>query len=1200
MSASTSSYSSLLGSMWGPEGSDINQRLKRLQELEQMRKEREALRQAKLNNAGTGVSAVRSSRLKSSDLDSDSSTRFGIRRTLSLREDDESSNYGGARPKFGGVTSYGQEEREQDGNIFSGAINEMLSSIGVRKPLRGTREQGSGYDFMRSNITDKPYSRSYSKPEDDFKRNVFGDLKLPSYSKPSYESRTYTSRFAGDQNYSQNRENGYNDNSDEEQTNNVFENGDNEERHEEENEEDHGEEPKYFIERLKYGKSASQADTNNYNSKHVQSIPAVPPFKSRHATSTSKEDQNQNMPELVTPTDDILSVANEISTTFGNFRSPTGLTPSSKNRINKEVTSSEIMNDPNVSVTYEIIEVDDDSSEDERGKTLSVNDNFYTANPSEWDALNQTQGKLDEMHEFFTGEPVGDDPNISRELDGDKVRAELEKSVSEVKTPKSDKKSGRKTPTSLKKSTKKESKDKRSKSPLDKLKGSESENDSSHTLENEVESQKIRQATPRRAISSSSAKKEDKNGMSLSDKLAKLETLTQEKKRKHSISENETKKPVPSYMTETSSSQKKRSRSKDTSPHPTRDLKKDVRELKQFVHQHTSEPNTPATSPTKLFNESIFTEKERKATREISVQTEFVIDFPDINYVCKHCGKSSFEEVSSPLTRENLTKTFEKKTKRESPESEKAKNSETKFSSKDSVKSLGELSTKSEKSYRCKPKTGSGTQGYMKGTTSSRLKNSASNLSSTDGKVRKGSAPDIVHITEAENAKGSTSLKGIVSQKTKAIESANKKEKNKPTLSVFRGNSVDRDKSESSHRGQLGKSKSSDHVNVIKNEMKETFDREKQITETRRSQKESSEANHVPPSAGEKRTLNQMNQKAPSPVRAEPQVEKLDLTSLELSILQVSPKSPVSLKKPPPVSPRVKDSQISPRSDTLGGIDNDNIVFKSKGHFTTIDDNPFIKNDLKRKNSLRGRDKSESVWEKAENRSRDSSLKRSNSTSEADGERRRSTSSLKRHNTSAGEKSSVSELTWSDSGSTGSLRGSKSSLHGSDNSLNRDETRSAFGRPRSVSNSSGTSQTSQNAMLNLLSPIGTKRNPVSGAMETDIDVAYSDHVKEQEKTVTVIADEHNEESVNRAHLEFAKKACDLLEFELKKRDSSNESDRGDMKTDDNKENNNNHKNMNGEDSKNSHSLVNGTESGRKEKGKEKTKKGFLKGKLFKK
>lgn len=1191
MSASTSSYSSLLGGMWGPEGSEINERLKRLQELEQMRKEREAKRQALLKDSGKGVSIVRTARVNS--VEPETSSRYGIRRTLSLREDENSNTFGGARPKMAGSYVYGQEEQTQDGNIFSGTINELLSGIGLRKPLRGTRDTGSNY-------ADKSYSLSYSNPEEEFKKNVFGDFRSTFLNKPSTKSRTYTSSTDSEPSGTESVKNGYSEHYDDGHTNNVFENTDNNEQHEDDVEEDHGEEPLHFIERLKNGNGTSKADTYNYSSKHSQSIPTVPPFRHRDSKNNTGERNTEELPELVQPTDDILSVAQEISSTFGNFKSPTGLTPSRK-YSRRNIKTSEAVEDPNVSydivqdpnvsydivqdpdgsVTYEIVEVDFDTSADERGKLLAVNDSFYQADPSEWDGHNLTPGKLDKMHEFFTGEAIGEDPNISRELDGTKVKAELEKSFSKTKTPKSDKNGCRKTPTSMRKSVRKENKVIRSKSPLDKLKSSESENESAHTSESEVDSQKMKLRTPVKASTPNSTRKSEKNGMSLSDKLAKLESLTQEKKRKHSFSENENKNPVPSYMSETNASQKKKSRAKDMSPKPARDLKKDVRELKQFVHQHTSEPNTPVSSPTKLFTEVEIKDTEHKSTREISVQTEFVIDFPDITYVCKHCGKSSFEEVGSPLTKENLTKTFEKKTKRESPDSDKAKTAENKISSKDSVKSFGELSTKSEKGYRYKPKAVSGTQGYMKGTTSSRLKNTG-NLSSTDGKIRKGSAPDIVHIAEAEGK--STSLRGIVSQKTKAIENASRKEKNKPQLSVFRASSVDRDNANSEHkpRGQLAKSKSSDQVNVLKNGVKKATETEKQTAETSTIKKESSEVCSVPPSSGEEKSLTQMRQKIQSPAKAETKVEKLDLSSLDTPKSQVSPRSPVSLRKPPLASPRARDTPISPRSETSEVFD-DNASVESKGQFTTIDDNPFIRNDTKRRNSLRGHDKGESVWEKAESRSRDSSLQRSNSASEADRERPASSSSLKR------EKSSLSELTWSDSGSTGSLRGSKSSLHGSNTSLNRDS-RSAFIRPRTVSNSSATSQTCHNAVLNLLSPIGTTRHPVSGAMETDIDAAYSDHVKE--KTVVSKADEHNEETVNRAHLDFAKKACDMLEFDLKKRDSSNESDREKNNVDDNKDNNN-YKNQNGGEN---HGLVNGTEVGKKEKGK----KGFLKGKLFRK
>ncbi|XP_060557165.1 formin-J-like [Ruditapes philippinarum] len=1212
MNLTTSSYSNMLGGMWGPEGSEINERLKRLEQLQQMRKEREAKLRNDFKSAETGVNIVRTERIKSSDIDSENPSGYRFRRTMSMREN-ETDRYGGARPKMGSFSLFGQDDnQETDGNpktIFSGIVSSVL---GTRKPLRADYSSrsrlGSGdsdssdttstssyrYDFSRPNVTENSYSSSYSRPEESKDRNIFSGITKKGMNRPGYESSSYSRRMNTEIPRVNDEQNSYDgDEYSNEQTSN--ENEDVNTEHFESHEiEDHDEEPKYFIERLKNGNGNSQSETNGYG----HSIPAVPPYNGDDSEVETSEVYYEDLHNsCIQPEDDILSVAQEISTTFGNLKSPTYLTPknssqksySSKRFSDEKMNSNGGVEDPDVSVTYVLQEADYDSEGDEEGKTLPVRESMYIASTTEWNALDQTQGKLDEMHEFFTGEAPNEDPNISRELDGGKVKAELEKSFSTPKT--STKVNGNKTPTSVKKSAKKGSAVKRSKSPLDKLKSSESENDSVATSESENDVQKKRPTTPSKNGTPKSAKKaENKHGMSLTDKLAKLESLTQEKKRKHSFSETEGKKNIPSYMTATSSSQKKRAKERESSP---RNLKKDVRELKQFVHEHASEPNTPVTSPTKHFSEE-FTYKERKDTREMSVQTEFVIDFPDIVYVCKHCGKSSQEEAQSPLTKENLSKAYGQKAKRESPDSEKAKTVDNKISSKDSVKSFGETSTKSEKIYRYKPKATGGAQSYMKGTTSSRLRNNANNLSNSDGKARKGSAPELVHLAELESAKSTSSLKGIVSQKAKAIESSTKREKNKPTLSLFRGSSVERNKSDTANKkSQLAKSKSVDQVNVLRQELltpSNDTKTEKQTTESKVIQNKTSPENNAPPNP----VTSPTKKKAPTPPKVAPKptvVEKLDLSSLDSPKSPISSRSPRAYKRPPLASPRVQDTEISPRSESSEVADDGRASVESKGQFTTLDDNPFIKNDSGRRNSLKGHDKNESVWEKAESRSRDSSLKRSNSTS--DRERPSSASSLKRHNTSAGEKSSVSELTWSDSGSTGSLRGSKSSLHGSNSSLNKDSG-SAFYRPRTVSQSSITSQTSQNAMLNLLSPIGTTRHPVSGAMETDVDAAYNDQSKDLQKTV-----DHDEETVNRAHLDFAKKACDtMLEFELKKRDSSNESDKGKNKTEDNKENNNinkennnNIKNLNKEDTSGLH---NGVAPAKKEK----PKKGFRK--LFKK
>lgn len=1268
MSTSTSSYTNLLSGMWGPEGSEINERLKRLQDLEQVRKERESRRQA-MRKDKEPVGIVRSSRLKSSETGSGMAGVIGVRRTMSVNDD--SDNYGGARPKNSGLSgTNGMEESMDFGNLFSGI---SASVLGPRKPMREAREYGNSGQVentdSRSRLQngDKSYGRNYSKPEvDTDTSSIFSGISDSTLNKkPGLQSRSYTNDVqsepyglrSGQNHFDYKTPHTYTTDYSDEHINSGFENGD----HNENSEEDHEDDPKYFIERLKHGNADMVHYGMNDHNKHIQSMP-IPPLKQ----TAYENNEYHDMPDLIQPMDNILSVAQEISTAFGNNnssprktskqinlknentpqnksaikRSSQKLENSGKNIPNVSGNNSELEDpdvsvnyydvqemifsgpeDPNDSVTYEIQAVDYDSSGDEEGKLLPVRESMYKASTSEWIVSDQTPGKLDRMQEYFTGKAVRDDPNISRELDGGMVKEELEKSFSKVKTPKkAERNTGDITEMSTNKSAKKETPYSRSKYPLDKvkntpLKESDSINNPIHTSQSENDTKGLTYSTPGKGTDQNNIG--DKNEMSLSDKLAKLESLTQEKKRKHSVGENEAKKLVPSYMSGTSASQKKRSRTKNASPIPTRDLKKDVRELKQFVHEHVSEPSTPLMSPTKALNEVAVTKVEdTKTKKEISVQTEYVLDFQDINYVCKHCGKSSFEEVQA-LTAENLSKTFEKKTKKESPNNDKvAKAYETKYSSKDSVKSLGEISTKSDISHRYKPKAGTNTQSYMKGTTSSRLKNSGP---STNGKARKGSAPEIVHIAELDSAKGSISLKGTVFQRSKAIESASKAERSKPTLSLFRGGSVERNKPDMFERGKLAKCKSVDYVNFNNQDTEKptvnNTDTEIPITETQVYQPET-QSNDIPASPRERISRSEIKKKPPSPIKSELArptalsqsvsptqptsqsqpacptrqtaqspviVEKLDLSSLGSPKSPVSPRSS-SFKKPPLASPTIKDTEISPRSEA-SEILNDDPSVESKGQFTTIVDNPFIKNDCKRRNSFKGHDRSESVWEKAESKSRDSSLKRSNSTSETDRDRPGSASSLRRHNTSAGEKTSVSELTWSDSGSNGSLRGSKSSLHGSNTSLNRDGG-SAFHRPRTISTSSGASQTSQNTMLNLLSPIGTSRHPVTGAIETDIDVAYSESIKEYNSGAK--AEAHNEDSVNRAHLDFAKKACDMLEFDFK---SENDKEKG--KIEDIKDKENDSKVIN-----EGNRQVNGYS--KKEKGKGKGKKGFLKGKLFRK
>ena len=1170
-------YESLLSGMWAPEGSEINDRLRRLQELEQMRKEREAKRQELLRSRGERTSGVitRAPRLRSQDIDSEAITEGGgdsvvsgsdfglsrirVRRTMSMKDDEveKKENYGGARPKVSGYNSGGETAETSDGNwnLFSDITSSL---VGPRPGMKKEREYGtSSLSSKRPYTSTKSYSRSTSQPAEE--ESIFADIKrslLQPKTALSFKPKTFRSTYLEESEetptYGQGY--GYEDPTSYDQDGRYLGNQENgsygpesNETHEHQTElhdEDEGEDPIHFIQRLKNrnhdNSSPYSFQGNNSTEYKITTIPAVPPYNGHNGHSEVHSD----MPELVQPQEDILSVAQSINETFGSARTSTpreksaAKTPRKSAWDRKRKTSSprtrsaastsktethevnnqsdDVAADPNESVTYEIVEIEGtggDSDAEDAGKMLPIRESIYHAANTEWD-LNISPNKVDKMHEFFTGQRVVDDPNISRELDGRTVKAVLDESYRETKTPakrapatpakqetpvvppKSSKKNRAKTPPPTRKTPPKTSKVKNGKEG----RSSGSENDSHHNSENENDRGGKSSRSPGRKGSAG------ESGLSIGDKLAKLESLTQEKSRRQSVGENEVKKVVPSYMAGTRTSQNKHVRvmSKDSStPKPeTRDLKKNFQELRQFIRENSIEPKSPVASPTKLERYDEFAVK--KVTREMSVQTDIMIDIQDV-YICKHCGKSSSDEPCSPLTKENLKKAKQA--------TEKTKNGDA-----HSVKSLGESSAKSDKSTKSKTSVLSGAS-YMKGTTSSRLK---TNEVGAPDKHRKDLTPEMMLYSSKEP----TSLKGKVSQKAKVFENASKG-KTKPGLSVFRGNSVERSRNVTpveNRKSKMTKSKSVDEVNILNGLRMTTTVLPGKPKEDIDVKPETVATLQTPPSPGLK-----------------PGHDQTEKSEVEIH----SPRSPRSPTKTKPPLVSAKPVPLSPRhievSDGVKSVE-------SKGQFTTIVDNPFIKNDTKRRNSFKGKDKEESVWEKADvrsrdsslKRSRDSSLKRSNSTTDADKASRGSSSTLQRSNTSVGEKTSVGHLTWSDSGSSSSLskshgsKGSKSSLHGSHDNLN-----DVFHTPEKQRSSSVSSQCSQNSMLNLLTPIGTTRNPVSGAIETDIDAACGTIPKTQQPE-----NELNEESVNKAHLEFAKQACALLEKEVKKRDSSNESDKG--------------------------------------------------------
>ena len=1115
MSASTSSYSNLLGGMWAPEGSEINDRLRRLQELENMRKEREAKRLDILKNTGQATTGVitRTPRTRApissvaaevkvvTNEPFSLSSGLGLRRAMSLREDTENKeNYGGARPKNGGFT----KDTNQDSNNWSLFSDVTTSLMGPRRTMRSDRDYSTAnrtrFDSTDSEdstttssssrskvgLSDRPgysgYSRTTSQPQDGESSSLFSGVSN-SLSKPrttSYERQTYDRDNGGFRTNGGNFEDEiteeveYTETTNENNTNGHFEQNGHEQYHD-----DDDEEPLHFIERLKNGGSRRNSFGNN-NSFVFGSIPTVPPLQ--HNSSDGEVEQAE----------DIVSIAKDISYAFGTeAKSPTSTKFSSETHT---------VENPNASMAYDIVQVDYDSSGDEEGKRLPIQKNIRM---SEWGVVDQGPGDLDEMQAFFTGREVDYDPNISRVLDGEKIRSEFDKSFSSVSdTPVKERPKASEAETEKDTSVKKKVKPKiaakptkRGSTPVNRLKNtsngtgrsSGSENDSKPNSESDGETlveRKPRTGTspnkssppankPSPPANKPSPPARNDRSNSITEKLTKLEAMTSEKTRRKSQGETDLKKSVPSYMSGTRSSKTKYSRVQDaTSPKPySRDLKKDVRELREFVREN-SVPNSPvATSEV----QSMIVEIEpipKPEMKEMSVQTDMMFTI-DNDYVCKHCGKSSAEDVSTMLTEKNIEMTIGS-----AKGSDKSKNSEHNFSSKDSVKSLGELSSKSDKTH-VKPKTtSSSTASYMKGTTASRLKTGNEN---SNGKLI---SPE--NMLYPDGNTGTTKARGTakygVGQKAKGFES---KEKVKPALSLFRATSLERTRQLEldNKRSKLSKSKSVEQVHLMQNVSKKS------------------------------NNTNLLRDTRTSKAKAKA------VTSIDLNALH-SPRAAAKSKRF--ASPR--SAPTSPRRKGLLDIDIEPV--ESKGQFTTIVDNPFIKNDSSGRHSSKSSESGESVWTKAkENRSP------SGSRSESAGENDK----VSVGTSSAGEGRSLSHLSWSDSGSTESLNKSKSESRGSNTSLN-DKT--VFDEPRSRKTSSS-STTSHNAVLNLLSPTDEPQKGNTEALETDIDAVYMSNLKG--KKTRTNSEEHNEETVERAHLEFAKKACNMLEVECKKRDSSNES-----------------------------------------------------------
>ncbi|MEW8487182.1 MAG: hypothetical protein AB2705_18550, partial [Candidatus Thiodiazotropha sp.] len=321
--------------MWGPEGSDINQRLEKLQKLEKLRKEREAQRQLS-QPASTYSTRVRS-RLRSSENDSQNNPSSYWTDKF---ESDLVDTYGGARPKF---SNSREEEPEEDWNeMFQNITGDVLNrpmgdgQSSFRRDRIGRSESDDNFrqkygSSFRSR--DRPtytsrYNRSNSQPEehaDDIFSGISGSLlgrteqgpsSVRSYEPGSYSRRRYertNEEVVSTEEDQQQVENG------ESQSEEVIEIVDEEE----------SEEPMHFIERLKNGSNAYY-DENGINQKrNVNSfldtnMPTLQPLKKLKPDENdekSDEEHYEEVTQYIHPVEDIVSVAKDINAAFGS-RSP--------------------------------------------------------------------------------------------------------------------------------------------------------------------------------------------------------------------------------------------------------------------------------------------------------------------------------------------------------------------------------------------------------------------------------------------------------------------------------------------------------------------------------------------------------------------------------------------------------------------------------------------------------------------------------------------------------------------------------------------------------------------------------------------------------------------------------------------------------------------------------------------------------------
>ena len=1249
---STQSYSSLLSGMWGPEGSDINQRLEKLQKLEKLRKEREAQRQ--LSQPASSYGTRVRSRLRSSENDSQNNPAAYWTDKF---ESDLGDTYGGARPKF---SSSREEEPEEDWNqMFQNVTGDILnrpmddSQSSFRRDRIGRSESddnfrqkyGSSFRSRDRPTYSSRYNRSNSQPEEhggDIFSGISGSLlgrteqgpsSVRSYEPGSFSRRRYertNEEVVSTEEDQQQVENG------ESQSEEVIEIVDEEE----------SEEPMHFIERLKNGGNTYN-DENGINQKrNVNSfldtnMPTLQPLKKLKPDENdvkSDEEHYEEVTQYIHPVEDIVSVAKDINAAFGS-RSPrisdsrsepnsaetginftfqtngtsqhdsTDLSPSqdfvftastpnnssaskyvrTSGTKRKQKPSSKGKNDSagkNMSVpsaeeagkridetdntepsfVYEVIELPEDSFAAEQNELAAMTKDLYKSRLSEYVDKDQTPGKLDTMQEFFSGKEVRGDPKIWRVLNGSRVATELDTSINDS-PPKERKEESRPT------------------------KGKKEED------------------------------KEKEFGLSLGDKLTKLKTMTDQKSKRYSKdSKDETKNKQskfspPSKDKESESVNRRKSLPAETEAKKSpRDLVNDVRELKKFIHENVSEPPTPT------FETQISIDK--RPVKEISTQT----DFSDIVYTCKHCGKSSSETIDRGKKSDTKTNKLDLRVDTKNPSQNYAvleKKHLAEINKEMKVNNKASTETDSKKVLNgSKPKVAGTSRSYMKGTASSNNKTSG-----PVEKNRKGSVPEINKIKDNETQRTKSPVgflksgKNIVAQRAKAFDNASGKnngsQKTKPGLSLYRGSSVDRQKNEdltpksTKQNTKILKSKSLEQVHVFPDEKTGSSKADKTKTHVKQksldneidmqvenkesraeqtslddkvestiqnAQTEVSVESNVPPSPGSKRTRAQMTQKVMPPALSPKPVRRVESPI----VISPEPRSPLhkaktsAFDKPPSGWHTDGDGhKVELHSqEHVHGSPHINIEpvkkVETTGQFTTLQDNPFIKNDAKRRNSLHGRKDGESVWERERSRSRDSSLRRSN--------------------TSAGERSSLTHLSWSDSGSTESLPASVSSSRGSNSNLQR--TRSE--RLGSVS-----SITSQNSMLNLLDTKGTKTNVVTGMKETNVDEAYEEYIASKDSSEK---GENQVDNLNDSSLiDFAQKTCHLLEFEIKKRDSSSDSNENDGKAKTDSGNTHGHVTENGK-SHMKNGVLDNSNAANEKAGKKSTKqkKGFFKGKLFNK